>query len=327
LDDISYVANYSLIDIIDHATKTIVGNFRVGSYVRCIALSRDKASLLVGCDDGTARVLDIITGQIRHLCRGHSMRIECIIAGSGDEIITCSLDKSIKRWTSKGFCVRTYIGHSRVVFSVIFSAKRNRIYSASDDHSIRAWDYDSGVEVAKMLGYKEAVVSLAWVQGEETFVSGSHDNSVRLWDATGMVLIKVIGTHADYVRSVAASPDGRYIVSGGWDNKVNIWDVETSQLVHSLAHHGNGVDIAAISSNGAFLGSSDYDNIFLIHKIDPPLSTCISKNKRIKIESEEALELTASTASSAQLWVEAISAVIHNLLLDPLKRVFFQWRR
>jgi WD40 repeat protein len=275
LDTKSYVANDDSIDIIDHATQTIVRNFPVGSFVQCIALSRDKSSLLVGCDDGNARVMDIITEKICHVCRGHTKSINCIIAGSGSEIITCSWDMSIKRWTSEGVCVKTYLGHSNAVKSVLFSAKRNRIYSGGNDKSIRAWDYDSGVEVAKMLGHQDGVTSLAWVQGEETFVSGSFDNSIRLWDATGMVFLKLIGSRADYVKSVAASTDGRFVVSGGWDNKVNIWDVETSQLLHSLAHHGHWVNKVTISPTGVFLGSGDEYGMFHIHKIDPPFSMII----------------------------------------------------
>ena len=179
LNKFSYVANYESIDIIEHGTNSIVRNFPVGSFVRCIALSTDQASLLVGCDDGDARVVDIITGQIRHVCKGHTRVVRCIIAGAGNEIITCSKDKSIIRWTSEGVCVRTYLGHSNEVYSVLFSAKKNRIYSGSHDMSIRAWDYDSGVEVAMMLGHGDVVRSLAWVQGEKTFVSGSRDMSVR----------------------------------------------------------------------------------------------------------------------------------------------------
>jgi WD40 repeat protein len=376
LDNMSYHSNGDQICIVEHATKTIMGNFPLDSVVRCIALSRDKASLLVGCDYGNAIVMDIITGQIRHVCKGHTDAVSCIIAGSGSEIITCSWDKSIKKWTSEGVCVKTYLGHSYYVNSVLFSAKKNRIYSASYDKSIRAWDYDSGVEVATMIGHEDAVTSLAWVQGEETFVSGSCDYSVRLWDAIRMVLMRVIGSHARFVTSVAASPDGKYVVSGGCDSKVNIWDVEKSQLVHSLTHHSNWVCAVTISPNGAFLGSGGYDAMFHLHKIDPSLSMIIhegilststhaSKNfclfsdgfirdsetlaivaiitllstctmlsdstftltsnnnnnnnniqRAIDNDDEKALLFTAPTGSSAQLWVEAISAMRHHLSLE-----------
>jgi WD40 repeat protein len=314
LDKLSYVANDQSIDIIDHATKTIVGNFPVCSSVWRIALSRDKASLLVGCGDSSAKVMDIITGHIRHVCRGHTRAVSCIIAGSGDEIITCSWDNSIKRWSSEGVCLKTYTGHSNEVNSILFSAKKNRIYSASYDNSIRAWDYESGVEAATMLGHEHRVPSLAWVQGEETFVSGSWDKSVRLWDANKMVLIRVIGSHAHPVSSVATSQDGKYVVSGGWDSKVNIWDVEKSQLVHSLTCNCNHIYEVGLSPNGAFLGSGGNDGMFHIHKIDPPLpmiihegilstSTHASKNFRLFsdgiISDSETLAIFATITSSS----------------------------
>jgi hypothetical protein len=46
-----------------------------------------------------------------------------------------------------------------------------------------------------------------------------------------------------------------------------------------------------------------------------------NNSKKRKIDSDEVLEFTALTIESAQLWVEAISAVIHNLMLDPLQGV------
>jgi WD40 repeat protein len=271
LDDRTYLADGYLVEVFDNATQNRIQKFWGGGGIRCMTLSRDKASLLVGDVDGVVRVFDINTGEFLRELRGHGLRVVQIILGAGDEIITCSVDKTIKKWSSKGVCMKTFYGHKYDVDCILFSIKRNQIYSFEYADTLMVWDYITGVMIKKVRGH--SVLSLAWVKEDETFVSGCGDGKVLLWDATTMKVLKMIGYHKRPACSVSVCCNGKYVVSGGVDDIVNIWVVETSQLLYSIRNTCILFSYEAnISPNGALIGLCNSDSIYAMYKINPPLS-------------------------------------------------------
>ena len=64
-----------------------------------ISLSRDEKSLFVAHGDGTASVVDLDTEK-EVILRGHTDAVTCIIQGEGTDVLTCSMDETIRRWNS-----------------------------------------------------------------------------------------------------------------------------------------------------------------------------------------------------------------------------------
>jgi WD40 repeat protein len=51
----------------------------------------------------------------------------------------------VKLWDiSTGRCVRTFIGHTREVYSVAFSPDGQTLISSSTDETVRLWDVSTG---------------------------------------------------------------------------------------------------------------------------------------------------------------------------------------
>ncbi|PPQ93483.1 hypothetical protein CVT25_008477, partial [Psilocybe cyanescens] len=158
-------------------------------------------------------------------------------------------------------------GHSKSVFSIIFSPNGKHIVSGSEDKTIRLWDAETGDLVHPPLeGHDDVVWSVAFSHDGKHIVSGSQDKTIRLWDAETGELVQPpleghndVG-HDDVVWSVAFSHDGKHIVSGSQDKTIRLWDAETGELVQPpLEGHNDVVWSVAFSPDSKHIVSGSED--------------------------------------------------------------------
>ena len=352
----AYVGDHDNIIVYDTVTRQEIGEIAPrGGKIWDISQSRDGKSLFVACEDGTARVTNLVTGE-EVILRGHAARVYCIIQGEGTDVLTCSVDKTICRWNSlTGECLQIYRGHTGWIHFILYDEATKRIFSASGDKTIIVWNGETGEKIGVMEGHDDGVWSLTQVNNT-TIASGSDDGTIKVWDMTTLACIKTISNGCD-LNSVAATPDGQYLISGSDDNKVKVWSVAAGQCVHTLSHHNHWVLKVAVSADGQFIASGAYNGMVHLLSVSPPFafaihksvlihsgrtdsfslfsdgairnngdliatvtstSTCslVSEN-RIVIHGNGPIEFAAPSASAAQLWSEAIAAVAADLALHP----------
>lgn len=158
----------------------------------------------------------------------------------------------LTRWTQKTPKRLTFAAHgASVVTCLLFS--RQRIISASDDHSIHIYDPVTGQQLKMLEGHAGGVWALAVcsrrirkadpsapAQYHDVLVSGSTDRTVRIWDLTTGRNTHVFGGHTSTVRCLAIVrptwieredgsgtlekwPKRTLIVTGSRDHSLRIW--------------------------------------------------------------------------------------------------------
>jgi WD40 repeat protein len=107
---------------------------------------------------------------------------------------------------AEGWPVR--LEHPQAVFGVVFAPDGRTLYSASDDHLLRAWDVRTGREVRRFQGHAGGVLAVALTADGRTLASASRDGTVRLWETqTGRPTHALAGLRGD-VEAVTLSADG-----------------------------------------------------------------------------------------------------------------------
>jgi WD40 repeat protein len=98
-----------------------------------------------------------------------------------------------------------------------------RAYIGCNDGSIRVWDLEEGVQVARFEDQKGCTYCLALSNDERFLASGGTDKIVRVWDAkTGEVISRGHG-HTAAIDDVQFSPEGGWVVSSSFDRSIRCW--------------------------------------------------------------------------------------------------------
>ncbi|CAG8528929.1 26199_t:CDS:2, partial [Gigaspora rosea] len=178
--------------------------------------SRDGRLIVSGSGDKTARVWDMVTGELMY---------------------KLSIDEPSQKDAG--------------VTSVAISPDGYYVAAGSLDKIVRVWDARTGYLLERLEGHKDSVYSVAFAPDGKTLVSGSLDKTLKLWDMSHPGRNAGAGSsqknsakmtfngHKDFVLSVAVSPDGRWVVSGSKDRGVQFWDPNTAQTQFMLQGHKN----------------------------------------------------------------------------------------
>jgi WD40 repeat protein len=87
--------------------------------------------------------------------------------------------------------------------------------TASDDHTIKLWDWRAGRLLHTLAGHGAEVASVAFSPDGRTLASGGRDAAVRLWRTDSGHELLTFTEHRGRVRCVAFSPDGSTLASAG----------------------------------------------------------------------------------------------------------------
>ena len=165
-----------------------VSSIKVDDGVWSLCFSPDGKKLACGTDDDI-RVYDVDTGRLQ-VVRGPLM------------------------------------GQRHWVRDVLWSRDGSRLFSASNDGTIRCWNSDTGEQIGHpWTGHTGSIRSLSLSPDGSILASASWDKTVCFWDAiTG----SPIGQHLQHDKPVDAvrfSPSGESVASLGWGGTIYLWRV------------------------------------------------------------------------------------------------------
>jgi len=150
-------------------------------------------------------------------------------------------------------------GHRAPVTRVIFHPIFSIMISASEDATIKLWDFETGDYERTMKGHTDSVQDVALDKDGKLLASCSADMSVKLWDFQTYECIKTMHGHDHNVSSVAFLPTSDYVVSSSRDKTIKMWEVSTGFCVRTYTGHREWVRMVRVSLDGNLLASCSND--------------------------------------------------------------------
>ena len=139
---------------------------------------------------------------------------------------------SSRSWLNNEPDHTSFPGHGTNVVTCL-QFDRDKIVSASDDHSINVYSTETGQLRRRLIGHDGGVWALQYMG--DTLVSGSTDRTVRIWDLEDLELAHVFHGHTSTVRClqivepVLDQETGEYqppyplLVTGSRDQTLRVW--------------------------------------------------------------------------------------------------------
>ncbi|KAL2927495.1 Phospholipase A-2-activating protein [Bienertia sinuspersici] len=206
-----------------------------------------EGGIVSGGMDTLVMVWDLKSGERVHVLRGHQMQVTGIALDGGD-IVTSSVDCTLKRWRN-GKALDSWEAHNSPVQAVI-KLPSGELVTGSSDTTIKLWKDKTCVHT--FTGHNDTVRGLAVMSGLGV-LSASHDGSVRLWALTGEVLMEMVG-HTSIVYSVDSHVSG-LVASGSEDCSAKIW--KDGVCVQSIEHPGCVWDVKFLENGDLVTACSD----------------------------------------------------------------------
>lgn len=240
--------NQELYQLIGHTDK-----------VYTLAFSQDDKWLASGSKDTTVRLWEVSSGKPKHLLLGHKkMVFEVAFSADGRYIVSASDDLTLRMWdTDSGITVRVLQGHTAGVNGVTISSE-GKIYSVSDDTTIRRWSavlpYQQAIDFAKK------PISTAIAPNGNHVAVGFTDGTLRLYTLPKTKLLwEKPSVHADQVRRIAFSPDSSLIASASADKTAKLWQAKDGNLLQTVTGHTDIINAVAFSPpNGNILATASF---------------------------------------------------------------------
>ncbi|KAF8553448.1 WD40 repeat-like protein [Imleria badia] len=134
-------------------------------------------------------------------------------------------------------------GHEHCVRCVLWSCDGSRLFSGSDDETIRCWNTDTGEQIGRpWTGHTNWISSLSLSPDGSILASSSLDETVRFWDSTSGHGIGQDLQHDDDVNAVCFSPSGEFVASATGDGMIYLWPVPRLDPVESPAGHATNLN-------------------------------------------------------------------------------------
>ncbi|KAG8932142.1 protein with putative role during mitosis [Tulasnella sp. 419] len=145
-------------------------------------------------------------------------------------------------WVPRAPAKYVLTGHRSPVTRVAFHPVFSQLASASEDATIKIWDWETGEFERTLKGHTKAVHDIDYDGKGDLLVSCSSDLTIKVWDTQNEYKnTKTLPGHDHTVSSVRFTPSGDHIVSASRDKTIRIWEVSTTHCIKTLTGHAEWV--------------------------------------------------------------------------------------
>ena len=196
-----------------------------GSYrdVSAVGLSLNGELLASASDDCSIRLCDISGEASTRVRREHSLSIEVIALSNHSKQLASASNTIIQLWdATTGICIRTFIGHTKKIQALAFSADDELLASGSFGATMRLWNVETGHSKGTIEVQCFPICTLKFSMDSTLLASTSLEGEVRLWNTSTCQLHSEVQCDGGFV-ALEISPNKSQLAMG--DN--SLWGFGT----------------------------------------------------------------------------------------------------
>ncbi|KAK4684340.1 platelet-activating factor acetylhydrolase IB subunit alpha, partial [Tremellales sp. Uapishka_1] len=154
----------------------------------------------------------------------------------------------------------TLTSHRAPITKVAFHPLWTVLASASEDATVKIWDWESGDFERTVKGHTKAVNDVDFDAKGSMMVTCSTDLTIKIWDPSNEYKnTKTLHGHDHTISSVKFTPDGDTLISASRDKTIRIWAVANGYCVKTFTGHAEWVRGVVPSDDCRWLVSCSND--------------------------------------------------------------------
>ena len=222
--------------------------------ISCI-IKLESGKLATGAYDNTIKIWNIKSNKCKRTIKEEG-NVLCLLEFEKNKILVGNNKSNIRLWDINNpkisENIKRFKGHSSLV-NCLVKCNDKLFASASNDKTIKIWDYLNNKCLNTLKGHNNYVYSLALLK-DGRLCSGSADNTIKIWNLNDYSCDITLNGHEDTVKCVFQLSNG-YILSGSEDNNIIIW-YDYNEYLCPLKGHEGGIDGICKISDTIFASSS-----------------------------------------------------------------------
>jgi len=246
----------------EELNKAIADYFGANGYTNALAEFQKEADMPGEIEKKYAGLLEKKWTSVIRLQK-KVMDLEAKLAETEKEYIQGGAPTRDKRspteWIPRPPEKYSLTGHRSPVTRVVFHPVFSVMVTASEDATIKVWDYETGDYERTLKGHTDSVQDVAFDHTGKFLVSCSADMTIKLWDFQGFECVKTMHGHDHNVSSITFMPSGDFIVSASRDKTIKMWEVSTGYCVKTYTGHREWVRMVRVNHDGSLLASCSND--------------------------------------------------------------------
>jgi len=163
-------------------------------------------------------------------------------------------------------------GHQAVINGLLYTPDGKYLVSASDDKTIRVWDWRAGKTIRTIRGEtgpgdEGKIHAIALSPDGRWLAAAGQFSAIRMYDfQSGTLAGLLTGGHKKAVRGLSFSHNGRLLISGGEDNTAVIWDATSRRPLNRLPA-GAQIEAVAFSLGDDIAVTGGWDGLVKLWKV------------------------------------------------------------
>ncbi len=194
--------------------------------------SPDGTRIVVGSEDGTARVIDVSAVAFVGPAIAPGGPLVNVWFAGRDHARILTLGKSAQLWDpATGAAVGAPIERMGQRIDANLSPDGTRLILTRPNSDARIWNVETGEELNWPVRHPDKVYLGRFSPDGRTIVTVANDSAARLWSTETASAIGEPMRHREPIKAAVFSPDSAFLLTASRDGTARLWDVATATPV------------------------------------------------------------------------------------------------
>ena len=169
---------------------------------------------------------------------------------------------ALTEWVPRAPARHVLVGHRQPVTSVAFHPRFSVVATASEDTTIKVWDWETGELERTLKGHTKPIQQIEFDSEGHWLVSCSSDLAIKLWNVDDdWRNARTLYGHEHSISDVRFLPGDQQLISASRDRTLKVWEASSGYCARTLHGHTDWVRAVDVAEGDARLvasASSDY---------------------------------------------------------------------